>query len=342
MNCELLEHPDWRWERERRGHIRARIDELHPRSRRSLVPIGTTLQQQIDQVAITGLPDTIQFAPGRLSINCRNMEHLAACQRSPRGLMDERLQQIFDSVPADEPRSRLDPYRELILRWRRQGKSHDRIRQLLSDKCGVKVAYGPLYRYIQRRSRPRHVQPEVEMEQPTMTPAEPPPSFSPGKRLSAEERAAQVEYVRSLNKPELPEPPKPPRFTFDQDKPRSNQKQQGEISDGKTASIVEIPGHDLKPTSRIVFTQGGEGGVGKTAFSTLLIEWYATQNAPLALIDMDSENKDPGSLGHFFPNVQKVNIQRARGPDDFVHVLDEGSPLVVADMGAGAGEVAHQ
>ena len=25
-----------------------------------------------------------------------------------------------------------------------------------------------------------------------------------------------------------------------------------------------------------------------------------------------------------------------------VHVLDEGSPLVIADMGAGAGEVAHQ
>ena len=110
----------------------------------------------------------------------------------------------------------------------------------------------------------------------------------------------------------------------------------------KTASVVEIPDHDLKPTSRIVFTQGGKGGVGKTAFSTLLVEWYDTQNAPLALIDMDSENKDRGSLGHFFPHVRKVNIQRARGLDDFVHVLDEGAPLVVADMGAGAGEVAHQ
>ncbi|HTF72408.1 MAG TPA: hypothetical protein VK638_58045 [Edaphobacter sp.] len=150
---------------------------------------------------------------------------MAACERSPSGLMDERLQQIFDSVPAEEPRSRLDPYRELILRWRRQGKSHDRIRQLLSDKCGVKVAYGPLYRYIQRRSRPRQIQPEVETEQPAMKPTEPLPPVSPGKRLSAEERAAQVEYLRSLNKPELPEPPKPPRFTFDPDKSRSNRKQ---------------------------------------------------------------------------------------------------------------------
>ena len=66
----------------------------------------------------------------------------------------------------------------------------------------------------------------------------------------------------------------------------------------------------------------------KTAFSTLLVDWYATQNTPLALIDMDSENKDRGSLGHFFPQVRKVNIQRTRGLDDFVHVLDEGGAVL--------------
>jgi hypothetical protein len=106
--------------------------------------------------------------------------------------------------------------------------------------------------------------------------------------------------------------------------------------------VIEISSCGMKPSSRIVFTQGGKGGVGKTAFSTLLVEWYATQGAPVALIDMDSENKDRGSLTHFFPEVRKVNIQRARGLDDFVDVLDEGAPIVVADMGAGAGEVAHQ
>ena len=70
--------------------------------------------------------------------------------------MDERLQKIFDSVPADEPRSRLEPYRELILRWRRQGRTYHRIRQLLAEQCDVKVAYVTLYRFIQRRSRPQN------------------------------------------------------------------------------------------------------------------------------------------------------------------------------------------
>ena len=73
---ELQEHPDWRWERERRGQIRARIEELRPRPRRSLVAAGTALQQQIHQTAIIGLPETIQFAPGCLFICCQSMEHL--------------------------------------------------------------------------------------------------------------------------------------------------------------------------------------------------------------------------------------------------------------------------
>ena len=40
-----------------------------------------------------------------------------------------------------------------------------------------------------------------------------------------------------------------------------------------------------------MFTQGGKGGVGKSAFATMLVEWYRKQGAPIALIDMDSENK---------------------------------------------------
>jgi hypothetical protein len=111
---------------------------------------------------------------------------------------------------------------------------------------------------------------------------------------------------------------------------------------GTTALLLEAPVREAQPTSRIAFLQGGKGGVGKTAFATMLIEWYRTKGAPVALIDMDSENKSRGSLGHFFPDARKVNIQRARGLDDFVDVLDQGAPIVVADMGAGAGEVAHQ
>ena len=41
-----------------------------------------------------------------------------------------------------------------------------------------------------------------------------------------------------------------------------------------TPQVVKLPAPQSGPTSRVVFTQGGKGGVGKTAFTTMLVEWY--------------------------------------------------------------------
>jgi MinD-like ATPase involved in chromosome partitioning or flagellar assembly len=110
------------------------------------------------------------------------------------------------------------------------------------------------------------------------------------------------------------------------------------------ATAVEVrptPVPKPPPATRIVFTQGGKGGVGKTGFATMLVDWYAARRVEPALIDMDTENKSRGSLSHFFPGAQKSNIQHERGLDAFVNAIDEGFPVVLADMGAGAGQVAH-
>jgi hypothetical protein len=137
--------------------------------------------------------------------------------------MNEELQQIFDSAPEDEPKSRLEPYRELVLRWRRQGRSYRRICQLLRDRCGVDITYLPLYEFVQRRSRPRNPKPEPEVEQPLIPASEPEPGVRQGKKLTAEERAAQVEFIRSINQPTSEEQPKL-GWDFDVDKPRTIQK----------------------------------------------------------------------------------------------------------------------
>jgi len=64
--------------------------------------------------------------------------------------MDERLQQIFDSLPPEKPRSCLDPYCEFIFRLRASGRTYKRIRQILEEQCGVKVSVGAVYGYAQR------------------------------------------------------------------------------------------------------------------------------------------------------------------------------------------------
>jgi hypothetical protein len=83
----------------------------------------------------------------------------------------EELLKLLENLPPDEPRSKLEPFRAIILRWRRQGRSYRRIQQILLEQCNVDVAYETLRRFVQRRERPRAVQPEAE----AVAPAPPPP-----------------------------------------------------------------------------------------------------------------------------------------------------------------------
>lgn len=94
-------------------------------------------------------------------------------------------------------------------------------------------------------------------------------------------------------------------------------------------------------TKRVVFTMGGKGGVGKTGVVVALAEWFLANEIPVTLLDLDTENKARGSLKHFFNGtVTKVDVHTPAGLDAFVDHLDSGTPIILADMGAGAGQVA--
>lgn len=76
---------------------------------------------------------------------------------------------------------------------------------------------------------------------------------------------------------------------------------------------------------------------------TALAEWYQEQRLPFVLLDLDTENKARGSVAHFFGDrAQKVNIHTPAGLDAFVDHLGTEERLVLADMGAGSGQVATQ
>jgi MinD-like ATPase involved in chromosome partitioning or flagellar assembly len=94
-------------------------------------------------------------------------------------------------------------------------------------------------------------------------------------------------------------------------------------------------------SKRVVFTMGGKGGVGKTGVMIALAEWFRANEISVRLLDLDTENKARGSLKHFFNEaVTKVNIHTPAGLDAFVDYLDGETPIILADMGAGAGQVA--
>jgi len=88
----------------------------------------------------------------------------------------------------------------------------------------------------------------------------------------------------------------------------------------------------------------GKGGTGKTTRMTALAEWYQEHRLPFVLLDLDTENKARGSVSHFFrETAQKINIHTPAGFDAFVdHLVGTEDRLVLADMGAGSGQVATQ
>src|SRR5512136_3157631 len=94
---------------------------------------------------------------------------------------------------------------------------------------------------------------------------------------------------------------------------------------------------------RVILSMGGKGGVGKTCIMTSLAEWFDENQIPVKLLDLDIENKARGSLTHFFGGrVPKINIHTPAGLDAFVDHLSDGVPVILADMGAGAGQITYE
>jgi hypothetical protein len=144
--------------------------------------------------------------------------------------METALQQILDQALKDPPRSRLEPFRELILRLRRQGWSYRGISRLLAEKCGVRATHSTLHEFIQRRSRPRDLQQQPEAEVTTPAIPEPPAPTRLAHRRSPEEIAALRAAASAANhKPVFQrEEETRPLFVYDPDRPLTNKPSQKE------------------------------------------------------------------------------------------------------------------
>jgi hypothetical protein len=67
--------------------------------------------------------------------------------------MNQELQKLYERVLVDTSRSRLEPYCELVLAWRKQGRTYRRIVTLLDQECAVKIGCSALHEFVRRRSR---------------------------------------------------------------------------------------------------------------------------------------------------------------------------------------------
>jgi len=67
--------------------------------------------------------------------------------------VDPKFEAILNSLPAKEPRSRLEPYSELITEMRKRGHSYREITQVLKKACGLKVATSTVNDFVLAHSK---------------------------------------------------------------------------------------------------------------------------------------------------------------------------------------------
>jgi hypothetical protein len=67
--------------------------------------------------------------------------------------MRGQFQDIVDNLPEKPPRSRLEPYRELIDELRRRGRTFREIARILAKECHMKTAASTIHDFIRTRSR---------------------------------------------------------------------------------------------------------------------------------------------------------------------------------------------
>jgi hypothetical protein len=132
-----------------------------------------------------------------------------------KGDVDERFQAILDNLPPKPPRSRLEPYWELIRELRRRGRTYRDIAQLLAEKFEVAVSPSTVHDFVRVRTRPRQRSQQVELPAVEM-----PASETATVPDGANEATADVkERIEAIRRRPPPETTSKRRFEYDESAP---------------------------------------------------------------------------------------------------------------------------
>jgi hypothetical protein len=69
--------------------------------------------------------------------------------------MDDRFKSILESVPNKHPRSKLEPFTELIKQLRRRGHTYREIARILAEKCDMVVVSSTVVRFVATLAKKR-------------------------------------------------------------------------------------------------------------------------------------------------------------------------------------------
>lgn len=67
--------------------------------------------------------------------------------------MNDNFEDVLDSLPEKPPRSRLEPYCELIVELRRRKRTYREILDVLAEKCNLRVSISTLHDFVRERAK---------------------------------------------------------------------------------------------------------------------------------------------------------------------------------------------
>ncbi len=133
--------------------------------------------------------------------------------------MDKPLSEILNAIPPKPPRSKLEPYYDLIRELRRRSKTYREIAQILEEHAGLRVDHTTIYDFVRVRARrakaPRHVDdlPPTAVENGTVPP-EADSEFLASSAASAAPDGTSDAYSRIETLKHRRQPSKPPDQVF--------------------------------------------------------------------------------------------------------------------------------
>jgi len=131
--------------------------------------------------------------------------------------MDEKLRALLDQIPEKPPRSKLEPYLEVIRELRRKGRTYQEIAQFFGEHLKVTVAASTIHAFVQVRARRRARRPEIELP-PSPEPAETAPVVG-NKEVVRSTDAEAWERIEAVKRRQSPEKAPEAKFEYDESKP---------------------------------------------------------------------------------------------------------------------------
>lgn len=139
--------------------------------------------------------------------------------------MSDKFQQILDNMPEKPPRSRLEPYAELIIELRRRKRTYREILDVLAEKCNLPISISTLHDFVRMKAEEARKVAKVlrtaaqgarDDDRGVASPRAPTPKMAE-TRPSDEEVRRRIAALKARPKPAPEEPSK--QFEYNPDEP---------------------------------------------------------------------------------------------------------------------------